>query len=217
MNGRIHPVDSLVYNCQAQLTSVINPFNCWDWSAKSNVHRRARQWRGYQLARILIFLVFDQHVVTSSSFPYYLPLAWIPPQLPPPPSLPSTPQQRHIHRHKCSCRHLTLPWISWATSILIKVMSSQMVIIADSEKYYLDSFHFQGRMATLKGFVWAGDCLCMCLCMISWMHFAQREWHIHDSILDSILDLWKARDDHNERIKLIKPIWKGILSRQNSL
>lgn len=55
MNGRIHPMDSPINNCRAQLTSVINPLNCWDWSARSNVHRRARQWRGYQLARILIF------------------------------------------------------------------------------------------------------------------------------------------------------------------
>lgn len=111
---------------------------------EEHVNEEAISWPEYWFLG-----VFDQHVVTSSSFPYYLPLTWIPPQLPP---QPHHPQRRHIHRHRCSCRHLTLPWIPWEMSLLIKVMSSQMVIIADSEKYYLDSFHFQGENGDAKGF-----------------------------------------------------------------
>lgn len=104
MNGRIHPMDSPINNCQAQLTSVINPFNYWDWSARSNVHRRACQWRGYQLSRILIFWFSTSMLLRP--LPFHITYPWLE-YLHPPPH--PTPKRRHIPRHRCcSCRHLTL-------------------------------------------------------------------------------------------------------------
>lgn len=82
-------------------------------------------------------------------------------------------------------------------SLLIKVMSSQMFIIADSEQYYLDSFHFQGENGDAKGF-----CLSGWLPLYVYVHdfldaFAQRDWNIHGPILD----FWSTSDNSSKKKK----------------
>ncbi len=62
-------------------------------------------------------------------------------------------------------------------STLIKVTSSQMVIITDSEKYdFLDFFHSSGRSAMLQGFVRHVSayvcmlCVCLYVCVHDFVH-----------------------------------------------
>ena len=85
-----------------------------------------------------------------------------------------THARAHTYKHTCSCKHLLSPWVPWAMSTLIKVLTDGYHNRFGEMWLGLVFFTCSGRSATLQGFC-LGVCVCVCVCA-AWLLDAQRGW-----------------------------------------